>query len=267
MKQKYSIFLTCVSLVVLMQLFACTKSEVEDTPEDTTYTVFDIDGNGYHSLVIGEQEWMVENLKVTRYNDGTAIPYVEGDSKWDELESPAYCWYNNDETAHKEKYGALYNWYAVNTGKLAPKGWHVPSDEEWTQLEDYLIAKGYNYDYTLTENKLAKSLAAATGWRSYNVEGTPGSTDYPYFQNLSGFSAVPAGHRGYEGKFNGLGETTTWWSSSIAYDSPNDQVHLFNAYYRMIYYQYRDVWRRYGSKYMGFSVRCIRDLPDATGSE
>jgi len=81
---------------------------------------------------------MAENLKTTKLNDGTSIPLVTSSATWGTLSTPAYCWYNNDEASYKVTYGALYNWYTVNTGKLCPSGWHIPNDAEWTTLTNYL---------------------------------------------------------------------------------------------------------------------------------
>ncbi|MDD4729737.1 MAG: FISUMP domain-containing protein, partial [Dysgonamonadaceae bacterium] len=120
-------------------------------------TVTDIDDNVYHTVTIGTQVWMVENLKTTKYNDGTSIPLVSDGTAWSNLATPGYCFYNND-AANKSTYGALYNWFTVNTNKLAPTGWHVPTDAESTTLENYLIANGFNYDGTTTGNKIAKSM-------------------------------------------------------------------------------------------------------------
>ena len=91
--------------------------------------VSDIEGNSYKTIIVGDQEWMAENLKTTKYNDGTSIPLVNALTPWFDLSTPAYCWYNND-IGNKTTYGALYNWYAVNSSKLSPAGWHVPSDAE-----------------------------------------------------------------------------------------------------------------------------------------
>ncbi len=100
--------------------------------------ITDIDGNVYHAITIGKQVWMAENLRTTRYNDGTGIPFiVDNATAWYELHAPGYCWYD-DDMFNKDIAGALYNWHAVNTGKLCPKGWHVPSDNEWTILTDFL---------------------------------------------------------------------------------------------------------------------------------
>lgn len=120
---------------------SCEKDGTEN-PSGETGLVTDADGNSYTSVTIGAQVWMVENLQTTKYNDGTAIPLVE---TWNYPIKPGYCWYNKD-IANKGSYGALYNWYAVNTGKLAPTGWHVPTDADWTTLENYLMANGFNYD-------------------------------------------------------------------------------------------------------------------------
>jgi uncharacterized protein (TIGR02145 family) len=133
-------------------------------------TVTDTDGNVYQAVKIGNQIWTVENLRVTRLNDGTAIPLdtstVTWDSLWyNSLTIPAFCYYNNmTNTDSIKKWGALYNWYAVNTGKLAPKGWHVPTDSEWEVMQSYLVINGYNYDGTTdtTNNKIAMALASQT---------------------------------------------------------------------------------------------------------
>ncbi|MGB4293792.1 MAG: FISUMP domain-containing protein, partial [Bacteroidales bacterium] len=130
----------------------------------------DVDGNRYKVIMIGNQLWMAENLRTTKYNDGTPIPLVTDNTAWSNLTSPGYCWYDNNST-NKDTYGALYNWYTVNTGKLCPSGWHVPSDDEWTIMQNYLIANGFNYDGTTYYNKYAKALASTTGWTSSAVTG------------------------------------------------------------------------------------------------
>lgn len=128
----------------------------------------------HNTAIIGNQIWMMENLKVTRYNDGSVIPMVTEGTAWSNLTTPAYCWFDNDGITFKDNYGALYNWYAVNTGKLCPAGWHVPTDAEWTALTDYL---GGN-------------------------------------NNKNGFKALPVGGRYGKGYFYGIGRYGTWWSST-----------------------------------------------------
>jgi len=191
---------------------------------------------------------MVENLKTTKYNDGTSIPYVT-DVNWSDISTPGYCFYNND-VANKNNYGALYNWYTVNTNKLAPTGWHVPTDAEWTTLENYLIANGYNYDGTTTGNKIAKSLAATTDWNSYSGTGTIGNDLTK--NNTSGFAGLPGGCRDYVGSFYDVGDYGYWWSST--------QYNAYNAWNRFLDYDNSDVYRRYTNKQYGFSVRCVRDF-------
>jgi uncharacterized protein (TIGR02145 family) len=192
---------------------------------------------------------MAENLKVTQYNDGASIPNVTDNTAWSELTTGALCDYKNTPS-NSETYGKLYNWYAVNTGKLCPTGWHVPSDAEWTTLENYLIANGYNYDGTTTNNKIAKAMASSSGWESSTYEGAIGTNDYPAKQNASGFTALPGGYRGSDGFF-AIGYYGYWWSAT-EYD-PNF------AWYRFMGYNLSNVIRGSFNKEVGFSVRCVRD--------
>ena len=127
----------------------------------------DIDGNTYKSVTIGTQEWMTENLRTSKYSDGTSIPNVTSNSDWESLSTGAWSHYDNDSSQYEATYGKLYNWYAVETGKLCPTGWHVPTDAEWTVLTDYLTANGHNG----TEGT---ALKATSGWNS----GGNGTDDY-----------------------------------------------------------------------------------------
>jgi uncharacterized protein (TIGR02145 family) len=120
---------------LLILTYSCDGKDEE--PNDK---ITDKDGNVYTSVTIGTQTWMVENLKTTKYNDGTAIPNVTDFSAWRNLITPAYSWPYNDASTYKAAYGGIYNWYAVNTGKLCPTGWHVPANNEWNTLQTYLGA-------------------------------------------------------------------------------------------------------------------------------
>ncbi len=203
----------------------------------TTYaTITDTDGNTYTIVTIGNQVWMRENLKTTKYSDGTAIPDITGNSAWAGLSTPAYCWYNNDQNTYGNVYGALYNWYAVNTGKLCPTGWHVPADAEWTTLTDYLGGA------SVAGGKLKE--ADTAHWRSPNTGAT----------NSSGFTALPGGYRVSNGSFLNIGDCGYWWGST---ENGTD-----GAWGRGMYYSDGDVFRGSSNKYFGFSVRCIKD--DAT---
>ena len=213
-------------------------------------TMTDIDGNVYRIVKIGDQWWMAENLKVTKYRNGDNIPNVTNSSTWVGLTTGARCTYNNDN-GNIATYGLLYNWYAVDDSRnIAPAGWHVPTDAEYTTLENYLIANGYNWDGTTTGNKIGKSLASKTGWSSSFVAGDVGNNMST--NNASGFSALPGGYRVCSsGTFGSIGTIGYWWSAT-EYSSAN-------AWNRYLYYNYSDFSGASRSKQYGFSVRLIRD--------
>lgn len=194
--------------------------------------MIDADGNVYHVVTIGAQTWTVENLKTTKYNDGTAIPLVTEASAWANLTTPGFCWYNNNEALNKNTYGGLYNWYAVNTGKLAPTGWHVATDAEWTTLTDYLGGASYG-------GKLKET--GTVHW----IEPNTGAT------NETGFTALPAGSRDNTGIFDNLGYYSIWWSST--------EISSTDAWYLFIYSPQTQVQRFSIFKKDGFSIRCIKD--------
>ncbi len=254
MKRGFKSFVFTVGSLSLLTLFLyqCKKDNSKDSSPFKTITygsMSDQEGNMYKTVTIGTQVWMAENLRTTIYNDGTAIPNVSDDTEWTNLSTGAYCNYNNT-ASNVTTYGRLYNWYAVNTNKLAPSGWHVPTDAEWTTLEDYLMGNGYNYDSTTTGNKYAKALASTSGWTSWTDIGVPGNADYPAHRNETGFSALPGGYRFYDGLFYDIGDNGEWWSASD---------YLTFAYYRQIRYCDNFLYRDYYFKFCGGSVRCIRD--------
>jgi uncharacterized protein (TIGR02145 family)/uncharacterized repeat protein (TIGR02543 family) len=214
------------------------------------WVIKDYDGNIYTEVTIGTQTWMVENLRTTKYNDGTSIPKVTDSTAWSNLATAGYCYYNNTTNADSiKKFGALYNWYAVNTGKLAPAGWHVPTDAEWDTLQNYLIANGYNYDNTTADNKIAKSMAATTDWASSTDTGAIGNDLSK--NNKSGFSAVPGGFRYFNGNFYFQGSYGHWWSFT--------EFDASYAWSRSLYYYNDYLFRSYYIKVHGFSVRLLRD--------
>ncbi|MDL2262800.1 fibrobacter succinogenes major paralogous domain-containing protein [Bacteroidales bacterium OttesenSCG-928-I21] len=224
---------------------------------DASITVTDIDNNTYTTVQIGDQIWMAENLRTTRYNDGTIIPNVTDNSSWEGLSTGAYSWYNNNST-NTRPYGGIYNGYAVETGKLCPSGWHVPSDSEWTELEIYLQNNDYNYDGTIdddqnrnTNNRISKSLALETLWNSSTTEGAVGNTDYPEYRNKSAFNAVPGGCRNYDGSYSSMGNFGFWWSGT---ESSGTNLHG-----RSIRYSTADTYRGGYHKINGLSVRCVMD--------
>ncbi len=218
-------------------------------------SVTDSDGNTYYTVIIGSQEWMAENLKTTKYNDGTDIPIVNDGEQWRNLSTPGMSWYQNDQVNFGNSYGALYNWYVVNTGILCPSGWHVPSDTEWILLENYLVNNNFNYDGTVDFNKIAKSLASTVSWTESIFTGSPGNPDYSIMRNASGFSALAAGIRfGGDGIFGLINSYGSWWTSSYGFNSN------LSAYSRGIQSTNANFEREdEGNLRKGLSVRCLKD--------
>jgi uncharacterized protein (TIGR02145 family)/uncharacterized repeat protein (TIGR02543 family) len=208
--------------------------------------IMDIDGNVYHTVKIGNQVWTIENIRTTRYNDGKKIPNVTDSLAWSKLSTPGYCFNNNNTSASEmEKWGALYNWYAVNMGKLAPEGWHVPTDADWDTLVNYLT----NIDIIIGTNKIAKLLAAKTDWATSTTTGAIGNDLLK--NNASGFLALPSGYRNNDGSFYYQGEYGDWWS--------NMENDASTAYYRNLSYNSSELRRGTFYKCCGFSIRLIRD--------
>ncbi|MCX6223034.1 MAG: fibrobacter succinogenes major paralogous domain-containing protein [Bacteroidia bacterium] len=211
-------------------------------------TVTDIDGNVYNMITIGTQVWMKENLKTTKYNDGTAIPFVTGNSAWLTLRTPGYCWYNTDEATYKNIYGALYNFFVIETGKLCPNGWHVPTKDDWTTLITFL---GGDNDASIARSKLKET--GTVHWTT-NTNAT----------NSSGFTAVPSGYRHYDnGTFNGIGTESNWWSSTIEAYFTNKWIYtidMFNSQGPTIHQADYNYFSTYNNtRNYGFSVRCIKN--------
>ena len=175
-----------------------------------TLIATDADGNIYHTITIGTQIWTVENLKTTKYNDGTAITLVTDSADWTNRITPGYCWYNNDSIVNKNMYGALYNWYAASVKNLAPGGWHVPTRSEWDTLRTYLLTHGYNWDGSTNGNKVSKAMAAQTIWSTYSQIGVIGNDMAS--NNRSGFSALPGGCRLENSDFYDIRNYSSWWS-------------------------------------------------------
>jgi uncharacterized protein (TIGR02145 family) len=206
---------------------------------DDNQRVTDIDGNVYETVQIGDQLWMKENLKVTHYNDGTEIPTGYSNDDWMNLSTGAYAVYN-DNPANADVYGNLYNWYAVETGNLAPEGWHVPTDGEYSALTGYLggtsVAGGKMKECT------EGSCPESEYWNSPNTGAT----------NESGFTGLPGGYRDYDnGYYYYMGLIGYFWSSTE--NSSN------SAWNRVLNCSSSEVYRYNSNKRNGFSVRCVRD--------
>jgi uncharacterized protein (TIGR02145 family) len=203
--------------------------------------VTDYEGNSYSTIEIGTQTWMAENLKSAKFNDGTNIPLVPDSSDWEFRITPAYCWYNNDSANYWYVYGALYNWYSINTAKLCPTNWHVPSDEEWKTLE---ISLG-----------MPTADAESSGWRGTDqgtqLKSNSGWNSNEVGANISGFTGLPGGFRFYNGKFDNFGGLGHWWSAT--------EFNYNIGWFRALISIYTKVYRNGNPKQTGFSVRCIRN--------
>jgi uncharacterized protein (TIGR02145 family) len=226
-------------------------------------SLINCDGNPVPTIIYGTQEWTVENACHITYRDGTPIPQVVNSWDWRGLNTGAWCYYDNNINN-----GVSYNWHAVMgihdaaslsnpslRKEFAPDGWHVPSDAEWTTLEEYLIANGYNYDETTEGNKIAKAISSQSGWLSnsttdfgnpaYNQENT---------NNSSGFNIPPTGYRATSTSmfdFQWQGLTADVWTSTEHSDGL--------AFYRNLDRNEVSINRYYALLRHGYSVRLVKD--------
>ena len=217
-------------------------------------TVTDIEGNIYKTIKIGDQTWMAENLKTTKYRNGESIPNIKSNDAWSALTSGAQCTYNNTLSSDTIlKFGRLYNWYAViDNRNIAPVGWHIPTDQEFNVLQDYLSQANYKIPEGLTTKDIAKSLASTTDWLSFNVAGAVGNSQKT--NNNSGFTALPAGFRAYYGIFDGLGMGSYFFGKGTnSLYSPDYYIGLVANVSNI------GNWGYGGIKGDGMSVRCIKD--------
>ena len=218
-------------------------------------TVTDADGNVYQSVKIGTQVWTVENLRTTKYNDGSSIPPVPDSAAWFALTTPGYCYYGNTTSADSiKRFGALYNWYVVGTGKLAPSGWHVPTDADWDTLQYYLVTNGYNGDGTTDTaayNRIGKALAAKADWAVDRALGAIGNNLTK--NNASGFSALPGGGRNDCGGacFGGAAVISFWWSATQHWTTTGN--------FRELACNSDHLVTDYAGKNSGFAVRLVKD--------
>lgn len=222
-------YLILLPLLVLAVLTGCSKADPEPTVNFGKVT--DFEGNEYKTVDIGNQTWMAQNLRSIKFNDGTAIPYVTDKPTWSNLVTPAYSYYLDDSTSYKQNFGGLYNWYTVQTGKLCPTGWHVPSAAEWTELGSTLGVD------SLAGGKLKEMVL----WYSPNL----------YATNSTGFTALPSGYRYYNGSYNNSGVSFSAWAS--------DQYSTREAKFFYLKYDSGAMAQTYIDKEFGLSVRCVKN--------
>jgi uncharacterized protein (TIGR02145 family) len=198
----------------------------------------------YQPLTIGSQVWMLKNLNVDHYRNGDSIPEVRNGIEWAKLTTGAWCYYHNEPDSGKI-YDKLYNWYTVNDQRgLTPLGWHVPNDAEWKTLEVYL--------------GMSQSDADGIDWRGINEGGKLKETGLSHWQssntgatNEIGFSAIPGGYRVFDGTFYAIGQYSFMWCITEDYST--------NIWYRYLGFRNANIYRYYGCKENGYSVRCVRD--------
>jgi uncharacterized protein (TIGR02145 family) len=231
-------------------LIACQKDNNNNNSGNNTNStnpITDASGNTYPTVKIGSQVWMAENLRTTKYTDGSNIPVVSNVAEWSATyhtsdKKPMMCWYNNDQVTYTaNKFGALYNWYAISPASngnknICPMGWHVPTDEEWTTLINYLGGE------SVAGGKM-KTVGTQL-WQPPNSDAT----------NSSGFSALPSGNRnadGFGGSFFEINATTAYWTST--------DIGPFDSWARSLRYDNSNTVRFSANKSYGYSVRCIKD--------
>jgi uncharacterized protein (TIGR02145 family) len=223
--------------ILTLLLTSCLPKVTTNTENNETVT--DMDGNVYQTVTIGTQTWMKENLRTNHYRNGDAIPNVADDNEWT---TGVWCDYNND-AANGKKYGHLYNWYAVSDSRnIAPEGWHVATDTEWTTLTEYVSA------HLGKSPNQAKALAASTDWTAPSYEVDIIGWDLT-LNNSTGFSALPCGYR--DVVFYDIGYSCHWWSSTKLGTGTARERYINNR---------NDLIRRtVGGNSNGYYVRCVKD--------
>jgi uncharacterized protein (TIGR02145 family) len=242
-----------VTLVFLLEKLSYLQDQIDALQSSGNIT--DQDGNTYNIMPYCDQVWTVQNAQMSTYRDGTPIPEVSDNTEWANLTTGAWQY-----TFHGPIPEKLYNWYAVmgihdtdpNTPnkEFAPLGWHVPSDAEWTTFENCLIASGYNYDGTTTEDKIAKAIASTSGW--VEDQDSPGAPGYNQStNNSSGFNIYPFGTIDDNGPVNGASNSVLWSSTEETSDTANRRfLHWGTEYFSN---------NTAANKRDGFSVRLVKD--------
>jgi uncharacterized protein (TIGR02145 family) len=238
MRTKMGISILNTMGMLLMIIFTSFKG----VSQESTESIKDCDGNVYKIIKIGTQIWLAENLKTTKFNDSTEIQLVIDETIWAGLTTPSYCWYNND-IANKSVYGALYNWYAVNTKKLCPTGWHVPFKDEWTMLAEYVKEDG---------GKLKE--VGPTLFHNPKYNPNVGAT------NSSGFSALLGGFRSHNGIYYSNRQAGFWWSGTEYIESDTfPEWNFNNAMSFSLGIKSSGYGNQHNNKLYGYSIRCLKD--------
>ncbi len=231
-------------IVNILDIVYLLDYKYKDGPSPICGSTADINGNVYRTVRIGNQVWMAENLKVTHYRNGDRIPMVADSTAWELLNTGAYCNFNNDIN-NVSIYGRLYNWYAADDSRgIAPAGWHVPTDEEWKQLEIYLGMNQTQADGLFWRGAGVGSKMKVVGTTYWGIKNLDAN-------NESRFSALPGGYRYAWGRFNSIGIYAVFWSTT--------ERHSSSAWYRHLHHYSSGVYRHDILKQAGFSIRCVKD--------
>lgn len=236
-------YLNSILIVMLSLAVNTTAVKAQDSTTDKNLQpVYDLDSNRYTVLKLGKQYWLKENLRTSQYNDTTAIRSGLDAAAWKATTSGAYTVYENNP-ANELIYGKLYNGYAVSNGKLCPKGWHIPTDAEWKELETYLGVAAEEVGRTGGRSQLAGKLKKDQHWKDAEAARN----------NETDFSVMPAGTRNDYGDFITVGQFAGFWTSTT-YETADNYL-----WYRHLYYNTNEIGRNYVIKNNGYSCRCIKD--------
>lgn len=275
MKRKIKFFIYQLSVITISLVLISGCDDDDAGPNDISNIeygegVIDIDGNEYITVIIGENEWMAENLRVTKYNDSTAISTDLDDAAWQNTNSGAYAIFPHDNVSGVNSneqmvnaYGKLYNWFAVNDERgLCPEGWHVPSDDEWTELITYVVSLGFPNTGNLADGA-GNALKSCRQPGGSNEEGC-NTTEHPFWNRHDkhygfdefAFSALPGGHRAVNGEFFSIGDLGDWWTATENED--------YGAWANGMSNKGSGVGRGSSlNKNFGLSIRCVKDLDSA----
>lgn len=254
MKKRDRVFFILLTIIglVLISINCCKK----DNSVDTKNTIKDIEGNVYHTVTIGTQVWMSENLNVAKYRNGESIgtttpltlPTQNSELRY------KYEWVYYDNSSNSATYGRLYTWNVITDSRnVCPEGWHIPSNDEWITLEDYVKTQGYAWNGRSDSDDFAQSLASDTGWKPFTEPGCAVGYNDINKMNLTGFSALPGGIRDPGGLCFSGGAIGYFWTSTGSIDDSG------SAYGRIIYYDNCYVRIYQIGKNSGLSVRCLKD--------
>jgi len=227
--------LMLLGLVALFHFTSCNPADENNNNNTIGETVTDASGNTYNTVIVGRLTIMTENLRTTKYNDSTDIPFITTGGTWS-VTTPLSCYYENDSQK-----GMLYNFYAVETGKLAPKGWHTATSEDWIYLDSLV-----NVDYV---DGYVKAICFTSGWLASDIPNTPGNNQST--NNAWKLGIQPTGYRDAYGVFSEEGSTAFFWGDPWA--------NLLYAYTYKIDYNASMLTQTAKLKSLGASVRCVKD--------